>query len=469
MCVYIYGVGKSVIHKNGKEGGEIVDHVTEAFVNYITSLEFSKLPETVIEKCKILCLDLLGIPFKASELESSKILIESVGREKGDHLILGFNKKTTQRSAALINGCLAHSLEFDDTHREASIHPGAAIIPLLLSYEPDGKSFIEGMVVGYDIACRLGMAINPAEHYARGFHGTATCGLFGCVAAGAKILGLNAEKIQNAFGIALSMVVGSMQFLENGSWNKRLHPGLAASNAILALNLAKNGFVGAAKPFEGKYGFLNSYSANTHPEKALEIGERYEVMFTGVKPYPCCRYTHPAVDLALRSHIDPKEILGIEVELTSAGYGISGNPLERKQNPKSTVDAQFSMPFVLAAAIVKGRLTVSEFSEEIIWSKEIRDLMKKIKVSPSKELDKEYPNKWPVVLKIKTKDGLLELKKDYPSGEPEDPLSFKEVSAKFRTLVGDKVDAAEVIDFVRKLEKNEVSELLQIFEVEKTG
>lgn len=450
----------------GKEEND--KSITEVFIDHITKVEFSKLPETVVEKCKILFLDFLGIPFKAAELDSSKILMESIAKEKGETTVLGFGVKTTRRNAALINGTLAHSLDFDDTHRESSIHPGASIIPLLLAFEPDGKSFIEAMVVGYDVACRLGMAINPAEHYSRGFHGTATCGLFGCIAAGSKILEFGAEKIENAFGIALSMAAGSMQFLENGSWNKRLHPGLAAHNAILALNLAENGFIGAAKPFEGKYGFLNSYSAKPQPEKALEIGKRYEVLFTGIKPYPCCRYIHPAVDLILQNPLDPEEILNVEnveVKLTSAGYKIIGEPLEKKQNPKNVVDAQFSMPFALATSLLKGKLTVSEFTEEVIRDEKVRRFMKKIEVMPSEELDREYPEKWPVIVKIKTKEdetAEIVLRKDYPSGEPEDPLNFDQVAEKFKSLVGDKIDVDAALSFIKKLEKREISELFEV-------
>jgi len=441
-----------------------MDSIVRAFVERAASIEFSKLPADVVEKCKVLFLDFLGIPFRASELESSKILIQSLGKEKGEHPILGFNKKTSQRNAALINGTLAHSLDFDDTHRESSIHPGASVIPLLLAFKPDGKAFVEGMVIGYDVACRLGMAINPAEHYARGFHGTATCGLFGCVAAGAKLLEFRAEKMENAFGIALSMAAGSMQFLENGSWNKRIHPGLAASNAILALKLAENGFVGAAKPFEGNYGFLKSYSSNAHPEKALTVRERYEVMFTGIKPYPCCRYIHPAVDLILKNPVG--EVESIEVELTSAGYRIVGEPLEKKQNPSNVVDAQFSMPFALAASILRGKLTVDEFSEKTLRDERIRKLMKRIRVFPSEELDEEYPEKWPVVLKVKAGKEII-LRKDYPSGEPEDPLSFDEVVDKFRSLVRGAIaesTAADTIEFVRKVENREISELFEILD-----
>ena len=139
-------------------------------------------------------------------------------------------------------------------------------------------------------------------------------------------------------------------------------------------------------------------------------------------------------------------------------------PLEKKQNPANVVDAQFSMPFGLAVALEKRKLTVAEFSDDVIGDQKIRELMRKIRVSPSNELDAEYPEKWPVLLRIKTKDGLIELKKDYPSGEPEDPLSFDDVANKFRSLFAG--DSQAVINFVKKLERREISELLEILATE---
>ncbi len=446
-------------------------NVTEALVDHC--LEIKKLPSNVVEYCKILFLDFLGLPVKASELESSKILYSAITKlaGKGDCTAIPHGKLLPPQYAALINGTYGHSLDYDDTHRESSIHPGAAIIPSILAagevFGADGKRIIDAMVAGYDVACKLGMAVNPKEHYARGFHGTGTCGIFGATAAAALIADLGREELLNAFGINVSQASGSMQFLENGSWNKRLHPGFAAHNAIIAVFLAKNKFIGAAKPIEGKYGFLNAYSQDTCPDKILKgLGERFEIVRTGVKPYPCCRYIHPAVDLILSLNLEPKSVKELVVEMTNAGYRIVGEPLEKKQNPKNVVDAQFSMPFALATAIVRRRLTISEFTPENLRNEEIRKLMKRVIVKHNPELDKEYPEKWPVVLKVKTGEEIIELRKDYPKGEPEDPISFEEVADKFKSLTTEKFNEdqiRDVIEIVKKLDKlSDIRELMEL-------
>ncbi|AGK60895.1 Uncharacterized protein involved in propionate catabolism [Archaeoglobus sulfaticallidus PM70-1] len=434
-------------------------NITEQLINHIIDLKH--LNSDVVERCKLLFLDLIGIPFRAEKEESSRALIRSIDidRIKGDSIAIPYGFRTVPEYSALIMGTLSHSLDFDDTHRESSIHPGAVIIPSILSYsnDLDGKKFIEAMVCGYDIACKLGMALNPEKHYARGFHGTATCGVFGGVAAISRIFDLDFDRIKSAFGVALSMVSGSMQFLENGAWNKRLHAGLASRNAVMAIELAKSGFIGAEKPIEGKYGFLNSYSENADPEKAVDgLGERFEVMHTGVKLYPCCRYIHPALDIALNLEIDPESVDRIAVRMVTAGYRIVGEPIGRKRDPRNAVDAQFSLPYALATALVRKRFTVDDLSRESIMDSRVREVMKKIDVQADGELDVEYPEKWAVVLEI---DG-EEYRKDYPRGDPEDPADFSEVENKVRTLMNGR--AEEIIGFVKKLEKRNMGELFEI-------
>ncbi len=451
-------------------------HITEELINHAVNLNFRDLPKEVVEQCKILFLDFIGIPVKASEEKSSKVLFKTISEiaAEGKCTAIPHKNKFKAQYAALINGTYGHSLDFDDTHREASLHPGSAIIPTILALGEengiDGKETIEAMVAGYDVTCKIGMAINPSEHYAHGFHGTATCGIFGATMAAGLIEDLDFEKLSNALGINISLAAGSMQFLESGSWNKRLHPGMAAHNAILSAKLAKNGFLGAKYPIEGNYGLLNSYTHHPDPEKALlGLGRRYEVMFTGLKPYPCCRYIHPAVDLVLQAVKNGKvmkgEIEKINVEMTEPGYRIVGYPLDRKQNPQNVVDAQFSMPFALAVAILKGRVTVNEFNDSTLNDIEVKEMMRKVSVEHNEELDREYPQKWPVIVTIVTSHDKLEMRKDYPKGEPEDPMSFKEVSEKFKTLAYHKLpedQINEVVDLVNNLDSlDDIRELTE--------
>ena len=204
-------------------------------------------------------------------------------------------------AAALINGTLAHSLDFDDTHAEASLHSSAPILSAALSAAQmkncSGQQLITACVIGYEIQIRLGLAGGASKHYNRGFHPTATCGIFGAVAATGHILGLNKNQFISAFGIALSQSSGSMEFLNDGSWTKRSHVGQAAQNGLKCAVLALEGFKGPQQAFEGKWGYLNSFVSGGDSKKALNaLGENFETLNLGVKPYPSCRYSHAAID-----------------------------------------------------------------------------------------------------------------------------------------------------------------------------
>ncbi|MGY8960684.1 MAG: MmgE/PrpD family protein, partial [Alphaproteobacteria bacterium] len=257
-------------------------------------------------------------------------------------------------AAALINGTMAHSLDFDDTHAEGSLHSSAPIVPAALAAAEmagaSGKDFIAAIVAGYEVQIRLSLALGPSDHYDRGFHPTATCGVFGATVAAGKLLGLDAAAMENAFGVALSQAAGSMQFLADGAWTKRSHVGQAAQNGLMCAVLASEGFVGPLQAIEGERGFLHAYAPNGDVSKVMEgLGETWRTLELAVKPYPSCRYTHAAMDALAelrRDHdFDIEDIDSIEIGLPETGWKIVGHPAVDKQNPTSIVDGQFSMPF----------------------------------------------------------------------------------------------------------------------------
>ena len=220
---------------------------------------------------------------------------------KGQSTVFGDSKTWTPAVAALLNGALGHSLDFDDTHADSSLHPSAPVVPAAFAIGEligaSGRDVLTAIVAGYEVCCRLGNALDPTSHYARGFHPTATAGTYGAAAAAAKLFGLSKEQIIAAFGVSGSQAAGSLQFLVNGAWNKRYQVGAAAMNGVIAATLARNDFVGSSESVEGKHGLLVGYSDNAHPDKAVAgLGDIYETMKIGVKPYPSCRYTHAALD-----------------------------------------------------------------------------------------------------------------------------------------------------------------------------
>lgn len=317
--------------------------LTAALAAFTASLESQALPAGVRERAAMLVLDLAGNIIRARyDAESTPALLSAVralGLAPGSCGVFGCAMRYTAAGAALLNGALAHSLDFDDTHAAASLHPGAAVIPAALAaaemVHAKGSEVIAAIVAGYDVTCRIALALPAAAHYDRGFHPTATCGVFGAAAAAGRVFGLDAESLASAFGIALSQSAGSLQFLANGAWTKRFQVGWAAMAGLSAATLARAGFKGAAQALEGRYGFLAAYAPSPRPETALEaLGERFELMRTAVKPYPSCRYGHAAIDaaLALRARLDlrPEEIGRIVIGLPRAGMLLIGTPIEKK-------------------------------------------------------------------------------------------------------------------------------------------
>ena len=425
--------------------------VTKDLVRFCHQLQYSELPEDVIHKAKYFLLDFIGVAIAGSRSDSSRVIIDFVSEAKGNGTVIATGVGTRFEYAALANGAMAHALEIDDTSTEASLHPGAAIFPAALAASEiapcDGRQFISSVVAGYDTMIRLGKAVNPSEHYARGFHATGTCGVFGATAAAAKILGLNEKEMTNALGIAGSMTSGSMAFLqpsgEQGAWTKRLHPGWAAHNGIMAARLAAKGFNAPPEIIEGRNGFLPSFSVNPDFDLVTrDLGESFQILEVSIKNHACCRYKQSALDavlaLVMENDLQPGDIKKITLQLVGTAMPIVAEPASVKRDPKSIVDAQFSMHFGAAAAILRRSAFLDEYRMDLILSAEARDLMQKVDCQHNPTLDEVFPAVWPSVAIIETTDGrTLEKRVDYPKGDPNNPLTQEELGDRFELLTKD--------------------------------
>ena len=246
-------------------------HETATLAAYVADLKFEDIPGEVLERAKVLTLDFLGSAIRARrDAESTPSLLkmlEALALDgQGESTVFGDTKTWTPAVAALLNGALGHSLDFDDTHADSSLHASAPVVPAAFAVGEmvgaSGRDVLTAIVAGYEVCCRLGNALDPTSHYARGFHPTATAGTYGAAAAAAKLFGLSKEQIIAAFGVSGSQAAGSLQFLVNGAWNKRYQVGAAAMNGVIAATLARNDFVGATESIEGKHGLLVGYSDN---------------------------------------------------------------------------------------------------------------------------------------------------------------------------------------------------------------
>ena len=318
---------------------------TFRLAEFASGLGLDAIPAAAAERAKSLALDLLGSAVRARvEAESTASVMSALARlgldGEGGCTVMGDVRGYAPPVAALLNGVLGHSLDFDDTHAESSLHPSAPVVPAALAagelVGADGASVLAAIVAGYEVCCRLGLALDPAAHYARGFHPTATAGTFGAAAAAGRVLGLDADRMASAFGVAGSQAAGSLQFLQNGAWNKRWQVGQAAMNGLIAATLAAEGFRGSAEAIEGRHGLLVGYTDAAHPERVLAgLGEDWETLKIAVKPYPSCRYTHAALDGLLRLRAEhgltAADIRSLEVGLHRSGVVLVGEPEAAKR------------------------------------------------------------------------------------------------------------------------------------------
>ena len=410
---------------------------TATLAAYVANLKFEDIPQEVLERAKVLTLDFLGSAIRARrDAESTPSLLkmlEALALDgKGESTVFGDAKTWTPAVAALLNGALGHSLDFDDTHADSSLHPSAPVVPAAFAIGEmvgaSGRDVLTAIVAGYEVCCRLGNALDPTSHYARGFHPTATAGTYGAAATAAKLFGLSKEQIIAAFGVSGSQAAGSLQFLVNGAWNKRYQVGAAAMNGVIAATLARNDFVGSSESVEGKHGLLVGYSDNAHPDKAVAgLGDIYETMKIGVKPYPSCRYTHAALDALIamrREHnLTPDQIKRVEIGLHRNGITLTGDAAT-KRHPTSIVGGQFSMFFTGAVALDQGRFGWDDY--ERLGDKAVDALADKFDVVQDDRLEVGRSHPFGARVSITTDDGVHERLYADPSGEPE---SFPDAQA----------------------------------------
>ncbi len=403
--------------------------VTATLSGFTADIRLDHLPREVVERARFLVLDLVGNIIRARhDAESTASFLaatRAMGMAAGNAGVFGDTARYTPSGAAFLNGALAHSLDFDDTHAAGSLHPGAPVIPAALAAGEmtgaSGADVLAAIIAGYEITCRIALALPAGEHYNRGYHPTATCGAFGAAAAASRIFGLDAEGVAGAFGTVLSQAAGSLQFLANGAWTKRFQVGWAALNGLMAATLVREGFKGAAEALEGKHGFMRAYAPNPTPERAVQdLGTVWELMHTAVKPYPSCRYGHAGIDaaLALRAanDIKPSEITAIRLGLPKSGMLLIGAPPDQKANPQNVVDGQFSGPFVISAALATGGMGWDSY--QLLNDDTVRSLLPKVTCAFDPEIEAEFPTNMSGKLTIEARGLRFEQTVVVPKGEP---------------------------------------------------
>lgn len=427
-----------------------------AQAEFAAALRFGDLPADVVASVKERVLDTLGIALAASALETSDA-VRSVAAgwgAGGPAVAIGVNGRVGAHAAALVNGTLAHSLDFDDTHLPSILHPSACIVPAVLAageaVDAPGTAIVTAAAAAYEICVRLGMAAYDEQlrnnvFFEKGLHATSICGTIAAGVAGAKLAGLDADGIASTIGIAASMGAGLLEANRTGGTVKRLHCGWAAHAGLAAAALAAAGITGPPTVLEGRFGF---FAALCDGRADLEVvtdglGTRWETPAIHFKPYPANHFTHAGIDaaLALRAGgVAPGDVEEIELGVAPPTLRTIAEPAELKARPPSGYAAQFSGPFTVAAALAGGGglgLYLDDFTDERARDEERRALAARVRCVPDAESDRRYPRALPGVLRVTLRDGeTREHRITENRGGPGRPLSHDELALKFALNAG---------------------------------
>ena len=451
---------------------------------FVSGLKLAHAPQAVREKAKLVFLDTLGVALASSTMEFGAMAMRVAQRLGGpaNSRIIGAAAKVAAANAVMANGTLAHGLDYDDTLEEAIVHTGCctAMTALAVGEEvgASGTEVLEAAIAGTEVMCKVGL-IAPGKFHARGFHPTALCSTFGAAAAAGKLYKLDVSQWSDAFGLCGSQSSGIIEYLADGTWSKRLHPGWGAHGGVIATLLAQEGFRGPARVFEGTHGFYRSFGG-THEypfEKFAELGEVWEIPRLAFKSYPCGSISHPYMDCALKLRQKyapaPERIAEVICRTAEGPVHRLWEPLGDKQRPQSSYGAKFSLPYSIAVMLIQGRAGLEEFSDEAIRDQRVLDLARKVRYELDPTID--YPRHFSGHVKITLLDGaVLEENQANPRGGLEEPLPLEEIVEKFRANAGlalptPRVNA--VIDVVTHLETlaeiMTLSDLLQPVDGEK--
>jgi 2-methylcitrate dehydratase PrpD len=454
---------------NGSVEGKS-ETITKELCKFVAEATYDMLGAATIAKLKDLIIDSVGISAGAAAAsESSEPFIEAISALHGDSgqcTVYTKGKKYLPQYAGLLNGAYAHTFDFDDTHAASILHPGATAIPAALAQAElsgcDGKTFLLGAAVGYEITTRIGRGLNYGG-YSRGFHNTATAGIFGAVAAISKIKGLSAAQIENAFGLAHSKAAGSMQFLDNGSWNKRLHPGFAVHDAFLVVALAEAGVLGSTRPIEGKYGVLHSYSTTSTEKNMTEgLGSEWIFSSTAMKPFPSCRMTHSAIEATsiVKQESEGKTVERITVELSPGCFPIVATEDPNKLQPITIVDGQFSIYYQISIAWLYG-MDIGWKMYEKRGDADLAALCDKVKAVINKDVvDLEARLTFEFTDGSSRKEAIV-----YPLGEDEHPFSKERIHGKFLGMTAacyDEKTQKAILDVIENMDSHQIADLLRL-------
>jgi 2-methylcitrate dehydratase PrpD len=433
-----------------------VTTLAEQLAKFAADLTYEQIPPEVLTTVKARCLDTLGVSLAARDVDAALAVAKVVRRWGGprEATSLMNGERMPSSHAGLMNGTLAHALDFDDTHMPSVVHPSAALVPCALAEAEatgaSGAEFVTALAAGYEVSVRLSMAqfdrqLGNSVFFEHGLHATASIGALAASVVAAKLRGLGADGSVNSIAVACSMAAGLAEANRTGGTVKRAHCGWAAHCAISAAMLAESGLTGPRTCLEGRFGFFPAFCGDRwHPGEVVDgLGVEWLAPTIAFKPYPCNHFTHAVVDAALAMRAEglaPEDVAEVTIGTAEASWRTIGDPIEEKRAPQSPYHAKFSAPFVFAAALVGGGgLGVSheDFTGATLRDPARARLAACCSVVVDPECNEVFPYHFPATVDVRTVAGTTYSKRVMTNrGTVERPLSDDDLAVKLEANIG---------------------------------
>jgi len=418
--------------------------ISEALASFAAGLAPERIPPAVRLRAKHLILDAIGCAFAARTHAFAGQIAASVARIAGEgpRGVVGMAYRLPLRDAALVNGVLMHGLDYDDTHAAGVIHLTVSTLPAALATAShlgaSGADLLTAYVAGVEAGARIASVVKGGLHQV-GFHPTGVVGTFAAAIVAGRLMKLTGERLVNAQGIALSFAGGSLQFIEDGSWTKRIHPGWAAACGITAASLATDDIPAPRAAYEGRFGLYRSHLPPAELARCdfslatAGLGTVWEVENVAVKPFAACHFVHGCADAAIALHragVDPARIRSIRALVPEGVVKAVCEPVAAKRRPKNDYDAKFSIPYAVASGLARGRLGLAEMLPRAFTEPAIEALMDKVEYAV--DAASTFPRHYSGEVTVTLEDGrTLGKRVAVNRGNPDQPLANAEIEAKF--------------------------------------
>ncbi len=413
---------------------------------HMRSVRFEDIPAVALETTRAQLLDMTSVALAGRDEDGVRQLRElarSLGGKR-ESVVWGSALRLPSHDAARLNAVMVHALEFDDTFGPGYLHPSVIVFPAAFAIADmlgnvTGREFLSATTLAMDIACRLSLAGQPGvDGFATGWHNTTLIGYISSALVAGRLMRLDQAQLVNAAGIASHQAAGNAQSHIDNALTKRLGPGFASSAGVLAARLAGRGVTGPGGVLEGSKGWFSQYHKGIYSRDLLlgELGKSFPGAQMSFKPWPSCRGSHTSVDAALQliseHSLLPGQVDRILIRNGPGEWPFLSNPIERKRHPATTVEAQFSIPWAVAAAFTDGKVRIAHFSPEALQRDDIRAMAELVSAVQDGGLANPTGGPGQAVVEVTTKDGrALRWHVAAAKGDPQAPMSAAEVAQKF--------------------------------------